>query len=525
MPDAVVIGSGPNGLTAANVLADRGWSVAVFEAQPTPGGAVRSAELIEPGYVNDCFSAFYPLAAISPVIQAMGLEAHGLRWRRAPLVVAHPGTDGSCPAVSTDLDETCASLDRHGAGDGEAWRRLYRLFEKVEPGLIPAMLGPFPPVRGGVRLASSMPPKDLLRFARFAMLSVRRFGEEEFASDAVRRLFGGTALHADVSPEAAPSALLGWLMVSLAQRYGWPVPEGGAGRLTEALVSRLRTRGGTVTCDAEVDRVVVRGGRAVAVRLASGDEVEASRAVIADVSAPHLYLRMVGSEHLPSGMVRDLARFHVDDATVKVDWTLDGPIPWSAELARRAGTVHLADSMDDLTLNSAQLAMGLVPENPLILVGQQSMTDPTRQPAGKETAWAYHHVPQTVKGDAGGGELTGRWDKAAADVIADRVEARIEALAPGFRSLIRGRHVFLPPDLQGENTNLVGGSINGGTANIHQQLIFRPVPGLGRPETPVKGLYLGSASAHPGGGVHGACGSNAARAALLHDRVRRVVRR
>lgn len=525
MPDAVVIGSGPNGLVAANVLASKGWSVDVFEAQHTPGGAVRSAELIEPGYVNDCFSAFYPLAAISPVIQSMGLEAHGLRWRRAPLVLAHPATDGTCPVVSTDIDETCASFDALGPGDGDAWRRLYRLFEKVEPGLIPAMLGPFPPVRGGLRLATSMAPKDLLRFARFAMLPVRRFAEEEFSTDSVGRIFGGTALHADLPPEAAPSALMGWLLIALGQRFGWPVPQGGSGQLTAALISRLKSRGGTVTCDASVESIIIRKGRAVAVRLAGGDEVDARRAVIADVLAPRLYLDMVGSDHLPQGMAKDLGRFDLDDATVKVDWTLDGPIPWASEEARRAGTVHLTEGMDALTLSSAHLSMGLVPENPLILVGQQSMTDPTRQPEGKETAWAYHHVPQIVKGDAGGDQITGRWDKAEGDIVAERVEARIEELAPGFRSLIRGRHIFLPPDLHGANANLTGGSINGGTAAIHQQLIFRPVPGLGRAETPVKGLFLGSASAHPGGGVHGACGSNAARAALFHDRLRKALRR
>lgn len=525
MPDAVVIGSGPNGLVAANLLADKGWSVEVFEAQPDPGGAVRSAELVEPGFINDCFSAFYPLAAISPVIESMGLEDHGLRWRRSPLVLAHPARDGTCPVISTDLDETCASFDALAPGDGDSWRRQYEQFLNIQEALFGAMLGPFPPIRNGVRMALSMKPKDLIRFSRFAMLPVRRYTEEEFSSEAVRRIFGGTALHADLPPEAAPSALMGWLLNCVGQRYGWPVPEGGSARLTAALVSRLESLGGSVTCNAPVESVVIRKGRAVAVRLASGTEVEAGKAVIADVLAPHLFLKMVGADHLPADMVSDLAKFDIDDATVKVDWSLDGPIPWSAEPARRAGTVHLADSMDELTLASAHLAMGLVPAKPLVLVGQQSMTDPTRQPEGKETAWAYHHVPQVVKGDAGSGELTGRWDKAAADVVADRIEERIESMAPGFRSLIRGRHVFLPPDLQDANSNLRGGAINGGTAAIHQQLIFRPVPGLGRPETPIKGLYLGSASAHPGGGVHGACGSNAARAALLHSRIRKVVRR
>lgn len=520
MPDAVVIGSGPNGLVAANLLADRGWSVQVFEAQDAPGGAVRSAELVEPGYVNDCFSAFYPLAAASPTIQSLGLERHGLRWRTSPLVLAHPAADGTCPVVSTDLDATAASFDAHGPGDGDAWRRLYRTFERVEAGLLGGMLAPFPPVKAGVQLATSMRPGELLRFVRFATLPVRRLGEEEFASDAVRRLFAGTALHADIAPEATPSGFMGWLLIALGQRFGWPVPEGGSGRLTDALVARLQAVGGTITCGTAVSGIVVRGGRAVGVRLADGTEVDAGRAVVADVLAPTLYRDLVGEQHLPATLVRDLDRFQLDDATVKVDWTLDGPIPWTAEPARQAGTVHLSDSTDDLTLSAAQLAMGRIPATPLLLVGQQSMTDPTRQPAGKETAWAYHHVPQEVRGDEGGGEITGKWDKAEAEIAADRIEARIEALAPGFRGLIRGRHIFAPPDLAEANVNLRGGAINGGTARIYQQLVFRPVPGLGRAETPIKGLYLGSSSAHPGGGVHGACGSNAARAAIAHDRLR-----
>ncbi|HEX6210558.1 MAG TPA: NAD(P)/FAD-dependent oxidoreductase, partial [Methylomirabilota bacterium] len=507
MPDAVVIGSGPNGLVAANMLADRGWSVEVFEAQDEPGGAVRSGELIEPGFVNDSFSAFYPLAAASPTIQALGLERFGLRWCRAPLVLAHPAADGTCPILSTDLDETAASFDALAPGDGDAWRQLFRSYERMEDGLLGGMLTPFPPIRAGLRLATSLRPAELLRFARFAVLPVRRMGEEHFASDAVRRVFGGTALHADLAPEATPSGFMGWLLIALGQRFGWPVPEGGSGRLTAALVERLEAAGGRVTCGTAVTQVHIRAGRAAGVRLHDGTDVDATRAVIADVLAPTLYRDLVGAEHLPASLLKDLGAFQLDDATVKVDWTLDGPVPWSAEPARRAGTVHLADSMDELTLAAAHLAMGLVPERPLVVVGQQSMTDPSRQPARKETAWAYHHVPQEVRGDAGGDEITGRWDKSEAETIADRIEARIEAQAPGFRSRIRGRHVFTPPDLAEANANLRGGAINGGTARIYQQLVFRPVPGRGRAETPVRNLYLGSSSAHPGGGVHGACGA------------------
>jgi phytoene dehydrogenase-like protein len=220
--------------------------------------------------------------------------------------------------------------------------------------------------------------------------------------------------------------------------------------------------------------------------------------------------------------VRDIKRFQWDLATVKVDWTLDGPIPWEHDDARRAGTIHVVDSIDQLTMIAAQYATGCIPSRPFLLVGQQSMTDPTRQPAGKETAWAYTHVPNVVRGDAGG-DLTGSWDEAETDEFVKRMEDEIERLAPGFKALVRGRFVRNPADLEAANANLVGGAVGAGTAQLHQQLVFRPVPGLGRPETPIKGLFLGSASAHPGGGVHGACGANAARAAIAHQRARRLL--
>jgi phytoene dehydrogenase-like protein len=524
MPDAVVIGAGPNGLVAANNLADHGWSVAVFEAQPEPGGAVRSGNLIEPGYTNDLFSSFYPLGVASPHIGGLGLEVHGLSWRRSPLVVAHPSSDDTCPSLSQDLDQTMASLDSLCPGDGEQWRKLYAQWQRIEKPLLAALMDPFPPVRAGLRLATSMPPLELLRFARFGMLPARRMGLEHFEGDAARRLLAGNALHAALAPEAAAGGIFGWIMLCLGQSLGWPVPEGGAGSLTAAMVKRLASRGVSVTCDARVDKVIIRNGRAVAVRLADGTEVDATRAVVADVVAPTLYLDLVGPDHMPAKVLQDLRHFEFDDATFKVDWNLDAPIPWIAEPARRAGTIHVGDSLDELTMTTAQIATGQIPDKPFLLMGQQSMTDPTRQPAGKETAWAYTHVPQVTKGDAGG-TLTGSWDKAEAETFADRVEHRIEALAPGFRDLIRGRHIFTPFGLQEADENLQGGAINGGTAALYQQLVFRPTPGFGRSETPVAGLFLGSFSAHPGGGVHGACGANAAKAAIAADRRRQLVGR
>jgi phytoene dehydrogenase-like protein len=304
------------------------------------------------------------------------------------------------------------------------------------------------------------------------------------------------------------------LLACLAQDVGFPIPEGGAGRLTDALVRRLEGSGGVVRCDQPVRTVEIRRGRAVGVRLASGERVGAGRAVLADVAAPTLYLDLVGAEHLPAALLADLGRFQWDAATVKLDWALDRPVPWKANMAHQAGTVHLASSLDHLTVWSAQLATGHVPAEPFLIVGQQSIADPSRCPDGTATLWAYTHVPRRVRGDAGHAGITGAWTASERDAIAERVEDTIEARAPGFRATVRARHVLTPPALEQRDPNLVGGAINGGTAQLHQQLIFRPVIGWGRAETPVRGLFLASSSAHPGGGVHGACGSNAARAAL-----------
>ncbi len=520
MPDAVVIGAGPNGLVAANVLADRGWEVVVYEAAPTPGGAVRSEELVEPGFVNDVGSAFYPLAAASPVIRRLRLEQYGLTWMRAPLVLAHPALDGSCPVISTNLDETAASLDRFHPGDGDAWRHLFARWQRVRDGLLEGLFSPIPPLRATAKLAFSTRREGPIRFMRFALLPVSRLVAEEFGSEQARRLFAGCALHADLAPGDVLSGFFGWVLSGLGQDVGWPVPQGGAGRLTDALVNRLEVNGGRVVCNAPVDHVTVRDRRAVGVRV-RGEEIRATRAVLADVDAPRLLLDLVGKDHLSSRTIDDLRRFMWDQSVFKVDWTLDRPVPWAAPQACAAGVVHIVESVDALTESRAEIARGLIPERPFLLVGQQSIADPTRTPAGGETLWAYTHLPREIKGDAAG-EIPADLDASAKERMADRVQARIEALAPGFASTIRGRHAMTPGDLQRFDANLMGGAVGGGTAQLFQQLVFRPTPGFGRPETPIHGLYLASASAHPGGGVHGACGSNAARAAIAHDRVRRL---
>ena len=508
--DAVVVGAGPNGLVAANLLADAGWSVAVLEAGDQPGGAVRSGEVTCPGFTSDLFSAFYPMTAASPVMRALELERWGLEWTHAPAVVSNPLPDQPAAVLWRDAARTAARLDDHDPGDGDAWLALQARWDRFGAQFLDGMLAPFPPVRAGLRLALAA-RTELLELARLAVLPVRRLTEESFRGEAATVLFAGNALHADLTPESPPSALLGWLLVALGQTVGFPVPVGGAQRLTDALVARLRAAGGTVDCGQAVASIDVRGGAAVGVVTAGGATVRAKRAVVAACDAEVLYRRLVPAEALPSAFSTRFSRFQRGGGTVKVDWALERPIPWLDPDVGQAGTVHVADGIDELTITSGQLAAGVLPDRPFLLVGQMTTTDPTRSPAGTESGWAYTHVPH------------GALDGDALVRFVDVMEERIEQRAPGFRSCIRGRYVQGPADLERANPSLVGGDITGGTTQLHQQLVFRPLPGLGRAETPVSRLYLGSSSAHPGGAVHGACGANAARAAIAHDRLGRSV--
>ncbi|MEU9025076.1 NAD(P)/FAD-dependent oxidoreductase [Actinomadura sp. NPDC048394] len=516
MADAVVVGAGPNGLVAANMLADAGWDVLVLEAQPEPGGAVRSDRGVHPDHVSDLCSAFYPLGVASPVIRALDLEQYGLRWKHAPAVLAHPLPDGRSAVLERDPDATAASLDALGAGDGDAWLRLWGLWEEMGDAVLRALFTPFPPVRAALPLASSARRAGGLRVLRSLLAPVRTLGEQEFAGPGGPLLLAGSALHTDMFPESTGGSVFGWLLAMIGQRHGWPVPEGGAGELTAALVRRLEARGGRVRCDTPVASVIVRDGRALGVRTASGEPVRAAKAVLADVSAPALYGGLVAWSDLPGSLREDMRRFTWDHATFKIDWALSGPIPWTSPDAARAGTVHLSPGLDAMTDYSGQIATGRVPSEPFALLGQMTTADPARSPAGTESVWAYTHVPHKVKGDAGPDGITGAWDERERDAMARRVEDVIERFAPGFRDRVAARRITAPPAFAEHNANLVNGALNGGTAMVHQQLVFRPVPGLGRAETPVAGLYLASASAHPGGGVHGGCGANAARAALAH---------
>jgi phytoene dehydrogenase-like protein len=335
-------------------------------------------------------------------------------------------------------------------------------------------------------------------------------------------LLAGNAAHADIAMDAPGSAVMGWLLIMLGQHLGYPVPKGGAGMLAQSMARRFQSEGGTIRTSTRATEVVVRDGRAVAVRTEHGEQIEARQAVVADVTAPSLYGDLVGWDNLPERFRRKMDRFEWDPGTVKVDWALDNQIPWTNGPTQTPGTVHLAETIDELATAQHQINNHQIPARPFMLVGQMASADPTRAPEGGEAVWAYTHVPHHTESDAGGEGIRGAWDRDDTERMADRMQRKIEEYAPGFGDRVTARRVLGPHEMQERNENLHGGALNGGTSNLQQELVFRPVPGLGRAETPIKNLYLGSASAHPGGGVHGACGSNAARAALAHARVRRL---
>jgi phytoene dehydrogenase-like protein len=508
MTDAIVIGAGPNGLVAANLLTDAGWDVLVLEAADEPGGAVRSSAEVADGFVHDTFSSFYPLAAASPTVRRLELERFGLRWSHAPAAVGNPMPDGGWAIVHPDPADTAAALEARHDGDGDAWLELYRRWTSVSEDLVGALLSPFPPVRHGARLAPRLARPGGPALLQLMLSSVRWLGRRHFGGTAAPLLLATNAQHADIGPDSAGSGLMGWLLVMLAQQVGYPVPVGGAGELTAALCRRLEAGGGRLVCGAEVTEVLVEARRATGVRTRDGGRFAARRAILADVPAPALYGGLVGWQELPARTRTAIDGFEWDPATLKVDWALDRPVPWADPPPLAPGTVHVADSVDELARTATQLAAGELPADPFLVLGQMTTADSSRSPAGTESAWAYTHLPHGVPLRNG-------------ERLADRMQARIERLAPGFESSIVARRVLTPAELERRNRNLVDGALNGGTAALHQQLVLRPIPGLGRAETPIRRLYLASASAHPGGGVHGACGANAARAALWHARFQR----
>jgi phytoene dehydrogenase-like protein len=470
MADAVVVGAGPNGLAAAIELARAGLSVRVLEAAQTVGGGggTRSAELTLPGFTHDVCSAIHPLGVASPFLRSLPLAAHGLEWIEPPAALAHPFDDGTAVLLERSPEAEVRSLGE----DDTRWRRLFAALVQDADSLLDEILAP---------LHVPAHPITLARFGLRAMLPATTVARRSFSEARARGLFAGLAAHSMLPLERPPSAAFGLMLGVLGHAVGWPFPRGGSQAIADGLASYLRSLGGEIET-----------GR----RVASLAELEEPRVALLDVT-PRGFLELAG-DRLPSGYRRSLERYRYGPGVFKLDWALDGPIPWRAEECSRAATVHLGPTLEEIAASEAAPAQGRISERPFVLLAQQSVFDPTRAPAGRHTAWAYCHIPNGSIVD-----------------MTEPLEAQVERFAPGFRDRILARSARGPSDLERENPNYVGGDINGGLANL-RQLLTRPVVRWSPYSTPLPGVYLCSASTPPGGGVHGMCGYHAARAALQH---------
>jgi len=504
--EALVVGSGPNGLAAAITLAEAGRPVTVLEAAEHIGGAVATEELTLPGFQHDTWSAVYPATAASPVFARWPLQRHGLRWVHPRYCYVHPLPDGRAAALARDVDETAATLDRLQPGDGEAWQRFVGPYLEHWGAWRDTMLAGFPPVSGSLKLLATLRLRGTLEWVRLLVMPAHALAHDLFASDGARAWLYGSAMHGDVPPHGAGSAIAATHLNLMGHAVGWPSPEGGAGRLAAALTGYLTSLGGRVRTAADVTRVHVERGRVAGVELQDGERIPASL-VIGDVT-PRGLLRIAGHA-LDGRYAAEMSRYRYGPATLKLDWALSGPIPWEAPEARAAGTVHVGGSEPEV-LDALAPGGGGLHERPFLLLGQQSIADATRAPAGQHTAWAYTHGPHEAD-----------WAHET-DRQVERVEAQVERFAPGFRDLILARHVQGPADLERRNPNLVHGDVGAGSYTL-DQVIFRPLPSLSPYRTPIRGLYLGSASTFPGGAVHGVPGYAAARTALAEARMRRAL--
>jgi len=465
-----VVGSGPNGLAAAIVLLQAGVQVEVHEAADAVGGGLRSEELTLPGFVHDVCATVLPLAAGSPFFRTLGLDVH---WVHPAAPAAHPLDDGTAVLLERGVEETAEGLGR----DGAAYRSLVEPLVEAWEEVAPVVLGRLPPPpRRALRALRVTGVGALARGVRAAAGDARSVAQSLFGTERARAWFAGHCAHAILPLERRPSAGFGLALAVLGHAVGWPVARGGSASFAEALVERVRGLGGTIVTGSRVD------------------ELPRDRLVLADVVPREL--SRLGGGRFPDRYERRLRSYRHGPGAFKLDWALDGPIPWRAEECRRAGTVHLGGTLDEISQSEWGAWSGRVVERPFVLLVQQTTFDPSRAPAGKHVAWAYCHVPNGSDVD-----------------MTERIEAQVERFAPGFRELILARSTLGPRELEAHNRNLVGGDLNGGATDLGQ-VLRRPALRLAPWETPLEGVYLCSASTPPGGGVHGMCGFWAARAAL-----------
>jgi phytoene dehydrogenase-like protein len=464
--DAVVVGSGPNGLAAALTLARAGLAVQVFEGAQTPGGGCRTQELTLPGFRHDVCSSVHPLAAASPFFTGTDLAARGVALLTPRVAFAHPLDGGRAGAVVGSVQETADAL----GADAGAYRRLLAPLARDADLILAAVLAPLRSVPAH--------PAAVARFGIEGLQPASRLARR-FATKEARALIAGVCAHAILPLDTPLTSGFGLMLAIIAHAVGWPFAEGGSARITDALASELASLGGKVITGQWIKRL--------------GD-LPPARATLLDVT-PRQFAELAG-DRLPARYARALARFGYGPGVCKVDWALDGPVPWSAEACRSAGTLHLGGTFAEIARAEADVAAGKHPDRPYCIVAQPGVVDPSRAPAGKHVLWGYCHVPSGSTVD-----------------MTERIEAQIERFAPGFRDLILARSTRTAADVERHNPNYVGGDIAGGLGTL-RQTVFRPVPRWNPYRTALRGVYLCSSSTPPGGGVHGMCGSWAARAAL-----------
>lgn len=464
--DAIVVGSGPNGLAAAIRLAQAGLSVVVIEAAPTVGGGMRSQELTLPGFVHDVCSAVHPFAVVSPYFQSLPLADYGLEWLHPDAPLAHPLDDGAAVVLERAVQTTAAQLGT----DRGAYERLFQPLVDQAPTLFREALAP---------LRVPRHPLLMARFGLRAMRSAAGLARHAFQTHQARALFAGNAAHAILPLEQRITAAVGLMLLISGHAAGWPVAKGGSQRIAHALSAYFLTLGGEIVCGCPVQTL---------------DDLPSAKVVLCDVSPA--VLSRIAATRLPASYKARLGRYRYGPGAFKVDWALSQPIPWKAPACNRASTVHVGGTLEEIAVSERACWRGEHAEKPFVLVSQQSRFDPTRAPGGQHTGWAYCHVPHGSTVD-----------------MTEHIIAQIERFAPGFRDCILATHTYATHELEAYNANYIGGDIIGGVQDL-RQLFTRPVARLNPYTTPAKGLFICSSSTPPGAGVHGMCGYFAAEAAL-----------